>query len=206
MDDKTLELGKKLRSIVMADVTARRDEAIDKQSRFVHYTSAENAMKIIRGREVWLRDVRCMNDYSEIHLGYSRLRQYFAKDENRQAFISAVNACDNGAFAEVEKLFNNWWQHLPLSTYIFCVSEHLDAEDTHGRLSMWRAYGRGTCGVALVLRLPLGISTTEPWILFSPVQYPKPGVFDDYMTRQVSNINANRAFLKSEVDPDFGTS
>ena len=39
---------------------------------FVHYTNANTAYKIIKNEEIWLRNVRGMNDYREIDYGRDR--------------------------------------------------------------------------------------------------------------------------------------
>ncbi len=45
------------------------DEFDPANTSFAHYTTAEAAMKIIRSGEIWLRNVRVMNDYSEVVYG-----------------------------------------------------------------------------------------------------------------------------------------
>jgi hypothetical protein len=37
--------------------------------KFAHYTSAENALNILAGRSLWLRNAAVMNDHSEIEHG-----------------------------------------------------------------------------------------------------------------------------------------
>lgn len=44
---------------------------------FVHYTNANTAYKIIKNGELWLRNVRGMNDYREIDYGRSQLINVF---------------------------------------------------------------------------------------------------------------------------------
>jgi hypothetical protein len=73
---------------------------------------------------------------------------------------------------------NQQWSVLALRTFVACFSEHggtnWDAsdrdhqEDAFGRLSMWRAYGRGS-GVALVLNHKPFMSRRPAW---SRVQSP----------------------------------
>jgi len=49
----------------------RTKEMGDRKSLLAHYTTAETAMKIIRGRSLWLRNAAVMNDFSEIEYGKS---------------------------------------------------------------------------------------------------------------------------------------
>ncbi|PHS26931.1 MAG: hypothetical protein COA84_05615 [Robiginitomaculum sp.] len=39
------------------------------KTRFVYYTSAETAMKVLRNQELWFRNATVMNDFSEISYG-----------------------------------------------------------------------------------------------------------------------------------------
>src|ERR1700737_472954 len=40
-------------------------------TRFVHYTNASAAMGILRSKTIWMRASSCMNDVSEVRLGWS---------------------------------------------------------------------------------------------------------------------------------------
>lgn len=54
-------------------------------ARFVHYTTAEAALKIIESKRVWMRNTKCMADYSEVQHGFEMLQRFFAdatKKEN----------------------------------------------------------------------------------------------------------------------------
>ena len=48
----------------------QRDDLYAKSKRFVHYTSADNALKIIRTKRLWMRNTTCMADYREVEHGY----------------------------------------------------------------------------------------------------------------------------------------
>jgi len=43
--------------------------AADENVRFVHYTSAAAAVGIVSTKSIWMRNVTCMNDFSEIDYG-----------------------------------------------------------------------------------------------------------------------------------------
>lgn len=79
-------------------------------------------------------------------------------------------------------------------TYIASLSEHLENEDTLGRLSMWRAYG----DVALVINSnPFIFSDPKLGVFSAPVQYATY----DYLRQRFKNIseiiNSNREILKT---------
>ena len=42
-------------------------------AKFVHYTSAENAIKIIESRRIWMRNTQCMSDYREMSHSFDLL-------------------------------------------------------------------------------------------------------------------------------------
>jgi hypothetical protein len=41
----------------------KKSGATDERLRFVHYTSAEAALSIIRSKRIWMRNTTCMSDY-----------------------------------------------------------------------------------------------------------------------------------------------
>jgi hypothetical protein len=178
----------------MPSVTTERNG--DNKGRFVHYTSAENALKIINTRSVWLRNTTCMTDYREVSHGLDLLRHYFANDENKNAFVNALNECSVSIAEEAIALFDQWLQSIQLQTYISSISEHDDREDFHGRLSMWRAFGNTAARVAVVLRL--GLETGKNYALaceLSPVGY----FTDAEIALEFANIRDNHDFLR-EID------
>jgi len=126
----------------------KRAEILEKKQRFVHYTTAQAAASIIRNKEVWMRNALCMNDYSEVQHGLDCLVDAYR--ENGRPLKDTLEGLFPGFCKEFEELFSSWMPALRHHTYITCVSEHQNDEDTVGRLSMWRAYGQ-TTGVAMVL-------------------------------------------------------
>src|SRR5579862_3938880 len=105
--------------------------------RFVHYTSAEAALGIIRSKRFWLRNTNCMSDYREVQHGFDMFTNFFSDQARHKAFVDAFDACTPGVASEAIAAFNTWWADVRLNTYIGCVSEHEDSEDRNGRLSMW---------------------------------------------------------------------
>src|ERR1700687_1710365 len=162
LTEEQLQLVFQLESIFMPQAKRQRDEAYaslletgstDGQLRFVHYTSAEAALKIIHSKRLWMRNTTCMSDYREGLHGYDMLYRVFSDKSKGTAFVSALDECVKGAAQEAFALFDGWWNQSKFDIYVTSISEHDKKEDRHGRLSMWRAFGSGV-RVAIVIKVP----------------------------------------------------
>jgi hypothetical protein len=166
-------------------------------ARFVHYTSADAALKIIQTKRFWMRNTNCMSDYREVQHGFDIYKGYFQNEAKRKAFDQAFNACSTGLAKEGLASFDNWWNDLRLNTYISSLSKHSDDEDLHGRLSMWRAFGGGT-RVAIVLRIPYVSGAGNALALnFSPVAYLTAAKAHEVMDQVLANVRASRDYLST---------
>jgi hypothetical protein len=60
-------------------IEARRRQGVLERGnlRFVHYTSAEAALGILRSKRLWLRNTQSMVDYREVRHGYDMLTRHF---------------------------------------------------------------------------------------------------------------------------------
>lgn len=178
----------------------RRMKVINENKRFVHYTSANAAVGILRNAEVWMRKSTTMNDFSEIEHGLACVRTAYGSDVGKR-FKALLNSLDQGLVERIERLFDSWLPHFRLETYLSCISEHEDEEDTTGRLSMWRAYGT----VALVLNKDVFMSTSSALKAYtSPVAYLSPQSFERELDGVNDNIEANLGYLRS-LDPGILT-
>ena len=164
--------------------TERRYPNRDSTARYVHYTTAENALKIIQSKRLWMRNTACMSDYREVAHGHDLLLRLFKRFQDD--FISTLDACCPGVAREAIGAFDQRWNATRTTTHIACLSEHYDAEDMNGRLSMWRSFGSGsTPRVALVVRLPWFTGATLKLnVVFSPVAY----FTDDHMATELSTV------------------
>jgi hypothetical protein len=166
--------------------------------RFVHYTSAENALSIIRTKRLWMRNASCMADYREVHHGFDILAKFFSDKPRLDAFTSALDQCAMGAAMEAINLFNGWWNDIRDHSYISSISEHAAREDNHGRLSMWRAFGNTAARVGLVFRIPKfsgGAAALN--LMFSPVAYLTETEVHNVIGNAIANIQANAEFLRN---------
>lgn len=193
-----------LNEIFLAYATGRQSKMNEKNTRLVHYTSAEVAASIIQNREIWMRRATTMNDFMEIDYGMNCLTQAY-KGPHGAAFRNELDRLFPGFRTRLEKWFNGWMLSFKHDTFMTCLSEHRDEEDTLGRLSMWRAYG-GTTGVALVLRNTAFLSESDPLRVYSsPVAYMRPDAFAREVEAMGERVRLNADFLKAQgeeaVDP-----
>ena len=170
------ERNKKFESIFIPQAMSRRNQILNpkttESARFVHYTSAEAALKIINQKRLWMRNTVCMTDYREVQHGFAALHKFFSDKVKANSFKSVVNEVSQGAADEAIASFDEWWKSgvIQFNTFIASVSEHDVREDFHGRLSMWRAFGGNTARVALVFNVPSrSDGATALNINFSPV-------------------------------------
>ena len=175
------------REIFKAEYFRRAKLIKDNDTRFVYYTSAETAMSIIRNREVWLRNARGMNDFSEVMHGFDCLRQALAETDGKRPVFTYAESLFAGFTEELGKRIDGWYPHLRDHTYLMCVSEHDPSEDEIGRLSMWRAYG-GEYPVALVLNNAPFMQETDAFRAYAyPVEYHDL----DHVRTRLSELEAN---------------
>ncbi|MDI4236792.1 DUF2971 domain-containing protein [Bradyrhizobium sp. Arg237L] len=173
-------------------------EAQRRNQRFVYYTSADTAMRILRNGEIWMRKSHLMNDYREVEHGFDGLNESYKK--NKQRMQAVFDGMFPGFCERLEAIFNSWLPHFRMDSYITCLSEHDPSEDQHGRLSMWRAYGGGA-GVALVVNGgPLLRPSNALRANTSPVAYFHNGQVEDALAQILSNVEDNRDFLQSLGD------
>ncbi|MGL4401646.1 MAG: DUF2971 domain-containing protein [Luteolibacter sp.] len=144
--------------------------------RLVHYTSADAAFSIIKSRETWLRNSRCMNDFMEVEHGIECIKMAMDGDFGNR-FRRLISELFPGTFESLDGLLTGWLPHFRSSTYITSVSEHLSTEDKYGRLSMWRAYG-GDKPVAVVLNTQAFSTESDALKAYTyPVTYVDDGKF-----------------------------
>jgi hypothetical protein len=190
----------KLSSILFPFATRGRERMMKNHGRFVHYTSAENALKIINTKRVWMRNTTCMSDYREVNHGLDALNRYLNRDNHQQALTAALNECSAGLADEAFASFNKNWQGTQLQTFITSISEHDDREDFHGRLSMWRAFGNSAARVAMVLNIDLDYGKNIALgAELSPVAYLTDTGFGEEFDLVISNIRQSKEFLR-DVD------
>jgi hypothetical protein len=199
-----LQLALRLESIFMPEARRQRiqagfgDDTAQVPTRFVHYTSAEAALNIIRTKRMWMRNTTCMADYGEVQHGLQIIQKFFSDKAKTELFIAELDACFPGVAQEAMEAFNRWGRNIYLGTYITSISEHDEKEDFHGRLSMWRAFGGNTARVAIVYRVPrFSGGALALNLLFSPVAYLKQQEAHNTIHEVIRNIGQNCDFIRS---------
>ncbi len=160
---------------------------------FVHYTTAQAAISILKNKEFWMRDSKCMNDVSEVNHGMNCLSNAYKGTQGGSGLKNALISL--GIAKEVEEKFDNHQDDFTLNTYLTCFSEHNVKENDLGRLSMWRAYGSNS-GVAVVIKNHAFFLESELQIVASPVEYLNEADFIDKLNIVVDNITSNKAFIE----------
>ena len=119
--------------------------------------------------EVWLSNPLNMNDIEELRFGML---------EGANAFRSSPilkEACKDSTVHETllkyfNQLLHEFDTQYAFNTYVLCLAHH-DRKDNDGLLSMWRGYGAGGSGVAIVFdTAKIGVNDSSPLII-SPVTY-----------------------------------
>ena len=171
---------------------------------FAHYTSAENVIKIMRNRNLWMRNTNCMNDFTEISHGIDMIMQYLVKsssDNGRfdlfRGLLSEVDCCHGGIATETTKQFVGLLENISDFTYISSICEHDYSENTDGNLSMWRSYGAGTANVAIVVNIPFYTGAAASLnIDFFPINYSNRHDFQKNIEYIKDKIIAEKEFIK----------
>ena len=188
----------KLQSIFMPYSYKKRLDVASSGRRFVHYTTAANAINIIRGREVWMRNTLGMNDFMEVEQGLGRIRKFFGNEEKKNMFFGPLDKFAHGVAESTLGQFLIWQMIFRRNTFIVSISEHDDKEDHYGRLSMWRAYGKRGVGVAIVLNSAVFMTESDALKAYSsPVTYFSDDEFESEIATILSNIESNGCYIQS---------
>ncbi|WP_176401110.1 hypothetical protein [Sphingobium sp. Z007] len=70
----------KFTALLMPHMMRRQSSMRRRNARFVHYTSAEVAVSILRNNNAWMRNLVTMNDFSEVEHGKSCLFPAYKSD------------------------------------------------------------------------------------------------------------------------------
>lgn len=203
MTDEIQDAARLLFGLLSPQIIEAGDRLTKGEKLLVHYTSAENALGIINSEQFWLRNVRCMDDYSEVQHGIGLLLKVFAENEyfRRERLVRALDqVAPESARAGIAK-FDEWIKRLPDETFIGCLSE-FDVDDKLGRLSMWRAYSTKKAGVALVMNPWPFIAESDVLKAYSvPVAYLSDVQFAERLDVCLAEIESHVEQMKA-LPPD----
>ncbi|MDB5870734.1 MAG: hypothetical protein JWQ07_176 [Ramlibacter sp.] len=119
-----------------------------KRPLLAHYTSLKTIDLILQSKEVWFSNPLYMNDYEELGYGIHLAANYFPYAKSIEGALSS----DHHKMLEglLRKMFGEFNNINAFDVYVFCASEH-DPDNDDGLLSMWRGYGAGGKGTAVVI-------------------------------------------------------
>ena len=72
MTDDQIDRIKRLADVLMPYAANRRQAMIGRNGRFVHYTTAANALSIIQSKRLWMRNANAMADSREVAHGFDQ--------------------------------------------------------------------------------------------------------------------------------------
>lgn len=184
-------------SIFMPNAFERRS-AISSQSRFVHYTTAENLFHILDSQEIWFRNTQLMNDHRDVEVGIAKVGAWLEDAERRDSLVETVETCLPGIWRQGVDKYHNWLPKIVDHTYVLSIAEHDPKEDATGRLSMWRAFERDDAAVAVVVDVAPFVQMTETLQAYPvPVTYWTDSQLDDEFKLVANQIASNRDFLSN---------
>lgn len=177
--------------------TQKVTELIMNGTKFVHYTSAENGLKILQNKTLWLRNALLMNDYSEVHHGRTAFQHLRLSTQLLQQLDSVLCPNHEGVLDEALRMLGSGDVTTQFATYMTAVSEH-DPGDGRGLLSMWRAYGGPAAGVAIVFSTAfLESDDTSLECALSPVLYGGPAEFAEEVAAIIRSLAARPDVLSA---------
>lgn len=164
--------------------------------RFVHYTPAESAIRILQSGELWMRNASCMVDFREVTHGIDCLFSAYGYGDGTK-LKNALESIFPGFSAQLDRLVERFDQRSFNDTYLACVSEHDASDDLLGRLSMWRGFGQ-RLGVALVFKGDPFLTLSNAVALYScPVAYRDRPQFGQSIVQLASSIDAHANFVRN---------
>lgn len=166
-----------LSNILFGYARSRTEEVDRKGLKLAHYTSAENALDIISGGTIWLRNADVMNDHSEIEHGRTILAAALDMPHLGGRLARALDHAHAGLAGRISEHVKKHGPRTRERVYMVSLCE-AEADDRLGRLSMWRAYGGRISGAALVFNGDVFDDAQSKLMSFaSPVLY---GGFDEF--------------------------
>lgn len=143
-----MSINEELDQALWADLRSETSFPTDRPL-LAHYTSVNVLEKILVHNEMWFSNPLYMNDWEELEYGMNIGAAEF------RASAQILDACDSPEthqklVGEFDRLFRDFDTKHAMDTYVLCFSEHSD-DNEDGMLSMWRGYGAGGAGVALII-------------------------------------------------------
>ena len=186
-----------LADVLFGYALSRTTELGTNNLKLAHYTSAENALNIINGQTMWLRNAGVMNDHSEIEHGRGILHAALELPTLGGRLYPILDRAHAGLAERIAGHVKR--QRKQARERIFMVSLcETAATERLGRLSMWRAYGGATSGAALVFNSDVFDDAQMPLLSFaSPVLYGDIEEFAPKLEAVIDRLEAAPALLRN---------
>ena len=174
-----------------------RQKYFESDKQFVHYTSVNAAINIISKNQVWLRHTSVMNDLMENKQGWVLFEESYKK--HATVFEKMYKILMPGNETNLDNELQSLIKSAMDNTYVASFSEHLKEENGIGRLSMWRAYGKGVTPLALVLRKSkMFYDGHEDTLVFTPVNYLTKNDFEKKFDEMITRLEKKLHLIKPE--------
>lgn len=158
-----MSFDEKIRSAMWDDLDAE-GEFPTQRPLLAHYTSVAVLDAMMGNNEIWFSNPLYMNDLEELRFGMVEGANAFRTSQELKAAFR-----DDNAFNTMMDYFNNLFvafeTKYAFDTYVMCLAKHAP-ENNDGLLSMWRGYGAGGSGVAIVFdTTKIALSESSPFII-----------------------------------------
>lgn len=200
MKSKALDV---IQKTLGADIFASVDKLKDGSRYLCHYTSSENALNILNSQQFWLRNARCMNDYSEITNGVELIAETLRADDGAllTRLLNILGKGDGNQNSAFITGWDEWILSHSANVFIGCLAE-CSPDEAVGKLSMWRAYGSSTGGVCFIFDTQPFVAETDLLGAYTlPVCYYDKSQIFQFLEQSISALEANKEaldFLTSE--------
>jgi len=154
---------------ILFDDMSEEDEFYNKKPLLAHYTSMDALEKILRTDEIWFSNPLNMNDLEELRFGILTGEECFRSSKVIRGALGSSKR-QQLFYESFYRYFNEFIDNQLLDIYVFCFSEH-KVDNTDGLLSMWRGYGGGGTGAAVIFDAAKIEPTEFSPLIFRPVTY-----------------------------------
>lgn len=158
-----MSFDEQIQSVMWDDLDIENDYPAQRPL-LAHYTSVAVLDGMMGNNEIWFSNPLYMNDLEELRFGMVEGANAFRTSHELKAAFKDESAFDS-MMARFNNLFEAFETKHAFDTYIMCLAKHAP-ENNDGLLSMWRGYGAGGGGVAVVFDTTrINFSEHSPFII-----------------------------------------
>ncbi|ROO08081.1 hypothetical protein BK673_16200 [Pseudomonas fluorescens] len=158
-----MSFDEQIQSVLWDDLDTENDFPAQRPL-LAHYTSVAVLDAMMGNNEIWFSNPLYMNDLEELRFGMVEGANAFRTSHELKAAFQDESAFDS-MMEKFNKLFEAFETRHAFDTYIMCLAKH-PPENNDGLLSMWRGYGAGGSGVAVVFdTAKIAVSDSSPFII-----------------------------------------